>query len=188
MSQKSELIEVLDENQNIVDIKPRSYVHKHELLHAVVHVFIYNPIKGLLVQQRSQNTKTYPLQWHTAGASGHIEAGKTPEQTCCVETKEELGLSINQDELIFLGIFQDEAYVDGVGVYERAFIHAYLIMTDVTLRDISIDKNEVSTVKFMRINEVMSELNSDAFSRYINQSKEYYLDTLDLIQQKVGHE
>jgi 16S rRNA (adenine1518-N6/adenine1519-N6)-dimethyltransferase len=86
-----EYFDVVDENDNVIDRAPRSYVHAQKLLHRAVSIFLFNTRGELLIQKRSASKDEYP-GCYTSSASGHVSAGETYDETAPRELAEELGI------------------------------------------------------------------------------------------------
>lgn len=71
--------------------KNRKEVHKSGDLHGVVHVWVYDKDKNLILQKRHRNKKMFPEFWDISCA-GHIKSGETPEEAVWRELQEELSL------------------------------------------------------------------------------------------------
>jgi len=53
------------------------------------------------LQLRAKNKKLFPNKWDVS-VGGHISAGEEPLTTAVRETKEELGLEISREDLVFV--------------------------------------------------------------------------------------
>lgn len=179
---KEELIDVLDENQNIIDQKPRKYVHKNELLHKVIHLWIVNSKGEVLLQRRSQENSTYKGLWHV-GVGGHVDAGASELDTVIRESEEEIGLVVDEKELVKLHVFRDEAFVEELQLTEKAFVHAFLLRKDIDISEFKVDPSEVETVEYISLDKMKEEVSDDDiyWSKYLPQ-REYYLKTIEMIK------
>ncbi len=74
----------------------------HGLWHRGVHAIIIAPNGNVLVQRRSKNAVQYPGMIDI-GVGGFVDSHETPEHAIIREIKEETGLNIAQDQLVFLG-------------------------------------------------------------------------------------
>jgi isopentenyl-diphosphate Delta-isomerase len=86
-----ELFDVVDANDQVIEVLPRSVVHARRLLHRAVHVFVFSSRGELLIQRRSATKDESPLTY-TSSASGHVSAGETYAATAPRELWEEVGL------------------------------------------------------------------------------------------------
>ncbi len=87
----AELFPVVDENDEVLDAKPRAEVHGDNLRHRAVHLFIFNRAGELLLQKRSRHKDRNPGVWDSS-AAGHVEAGEEYDDTAVRELREELGV------------------------------------------------------------------------------------------------
>ncbi len=91
-----ELFDVVDEEDNVVRQEVREVVHREDLLHRAIHVFVFNKRKELFLQKRSRLKDKHPGVWDSS-AAGHLNAGEGYQETAVRELEEELG--IVSDEL-----------------------------------------------------------------------------------------
>ena len=86
----------------------RSIAHRDGIAHRTAHIWIIR--KGsegeteILLQQRSENKDSFPLQYDTSSA-GHIRAGDEPLPSAVREMGEELGIRAEEKDFIFIGTF-----------------------------------------------------------------------------------
>ncbi|BDS05710.1 hypothetical protein NT6N_07500 [Oceaniferula spumae] len=86
-----ELFDVVDENDQVLRQETRDVVHRENLLHRAVHMFVFNKRKELFLQKRSRLKDTHPGVWDSS-AAGHLNAGEGYESTAIREIEEELGI------------------------------------------------------------------------------------------------
>jgi 8-oxo-dGTP diphosphatase len=103
----------------------------------VVHVWIINDKNEFLIQKRSLNKKVFPGMWSQTG--GGVDAGETSLQGALRETKEELGIEIPKDNIEFMLSFKRKFN----------YLDAWLVRMNIDLADITIQKEEVSEVKWV---------------------------------------
>lgn len=72
------------------------------LWHRGAHGIIITPSGLVLVQKRALDAMQYPGMVDI-GVGGFVDHGETPEEALIREIKEETGLSVRQDQLLFLG-------------------------------------------------------------------------------------
>ncbi len=89
-----ELFDVVDHDDNVLRQEPRCVVHREDLLHRAVHVFVFNKHKELFLQKRSRLKDKHPGVWDSS-AAGHINAGEGYDETAVRELEEELGIISN---------------------------------------------------------------------------------------------
>jgi 16S rRNA (adenine1518-N6/adenine1519-N6)-dimethyltransferase len=87
-----ELLETVDHNDQPLQAKNRATIHRENLLHRAVHIFILNRRGELLLQKRSCHKDNFPRRWDSS-AAGHVNAGESYRNCAERELKEELGVS-----------------------------------------------------------------------------------------------
>lgn len=71
------------------------------LWHRGVHAIIITPVGDILVQKRSKDAIQHPGMIDI-GVGGFVDSSETPEHAIIREIKEETGLVVTQDQLVFL--------------------------------------------------------------------------------------
>jgi isopentenyldiphosphate isomerase len=103
-----ELLDIIDTDGNVTNkTEDRKIVHQNGLLHhasGVIFVREENNEYELLSQQRSFKKEKNAGLWDLS-ASGHVPSGQSPIKSLVREIKEELGLSVKENELSLLGKF-----------------------------------------------------------------------------------
>ena len=123
----------------------------------VVMVVIRNS-KGDFLMQRRVETKGG--DWGVTG--GHPKSGQTPIEGIITEVKEELGLDFSKENFILY-----DSGCDGKDCYKMYFVNK-----DIDLNDITIQKEELTEVKWFSMEELKHmvdthELNEDQISCFI---------------------
>ena len=180
-----EYFEVLDELGNKTgEIKERELVHKDGNWHRAVHIWIINDLCEILLQKRSAKKENHPNMWHVSCA-GHIVSKDDNIETVIKEIKEELGIDVNKEEIEFLFTIK-EHNIAKMDYIENEFKDIFIIRKNVDIKDIVIDLEEVSEVKYVSIEEFkkMSEnQNSNVVvPRYINE----FIEMLKTIRKQVN--
>jgi 16S rRNA (adenine1518-N6/adenine1519-N6)-dimethyltransferase len=86
-----EIFDVVDESDRIVTQRSRHDVHRENLRHRAVHVFVFNTRGELFLQRRSAAKDKHPLLWDSS-AAGHVNSGHAYDDTAPRELAEELGV------------------------------------------------------------------------------------------------
>ena len=120
----------------------------------VVMVVIRNSKGEFLMQKRVPSKGG---DWGVTG--GHPKAGETPIEGIITEVKEELGLDFSKEDFI-----EYDSGCDGKECYKMYFVNK-----DINLEDITIQKEELSEVKWFSMNTLKEmvknkELNEDQIS------------------------
>src|SRR6516164_8309470 len=84
-----EIFDVVDENDHVIDRKPRNEVHRLGLMHRAVHVLVFNPCGEIFLQKRSTKKDRQPGVWDSS-ASGHVDSGEDYDSCAIRELGEEL--------------------------------------------------------------------------------------------------
>ncbi len=87
----TEILDVVDENDVVVDQQPRHIVHQKNLLHRAVHALVFDEDDRMYLQKRSMSKDSNPGLWDTS-VGGHLDSGETYDQALIRETEEELGI------------------------------------------------------------------------------------------------
>ena len=100
-----ELFPLVDEEGNVVGKATRGECHNgSRLLHAVVHLHVFNSKGEVYLQKRPEWKDIQPGKWDTA-VGGHIDYGETPEQALIREVSEELGITDFEPERVGQYVF-----------------------------------------------------------------------------------
>lgn len=153
-----ELRDLYDINSNKTD---KTY-HKGESIPEgyypmVVMVVIRNSRGEFLMQKR---VKEKGGDWGVTG--GHPKSGETPIEGIITEVKEELGLDFSNENFI-----EYDSGCDGKDCYKM-----YYVNKDIDIKDITIQKEELSEVRWFSMNELQEmvnnkELNNDQIECFI---------------------
>lgn len=113
-------------------------------------VWIINDKEELLIQQRLATAKNCPNMWETT--SGGATQGDTSLTGTLRELEEELGIKANKDDLRFIGSY---ARIND-------FVEVYLLKSNIDIKDLKLQEDEVQQAKWMKIDE---------FERLISENK-----------------
>ena len=121
--------------------------------HKANHLWIINQNKELLLQKRAADKKFYPNTWDVSTA-GNCHAGEIVEETTIREAKEELGLKISKDQLIFLFKCESPYKNPTINCHDNHLNYTYLAEMDIDLSKLKLQKEEVTDIKFMDYKEL----------------------------------
>ncbi len=138
----------------------------------IVNVWIRNKDGHYLIQQRNKLSDPTPFMWATT--AGLVSSGDDSFETAIKETKEELGINLNKNNL---KLVKKYTITDDLGSF---LMYIYLVEQDVLLEDIVIDDLEVKDYKYTSLKEIKQMIISKQFWDYerIVQSNDYF----DLIE------
>lgn len=138
-----EYLDLYDKNKKITgDIIVRTHdkanVPNNKYINIVL-VFIKNCEDKFLFQLTSKEKDSV-----IATTGGHVKSGQTSIEAILCEIEEELGLKIDDNE------------VEYVGTYKRkfAFVDVYYLNKNVDISDITLQKEEVESVKWYTVDEI----------------------------------
>lgn len=149
----------------------RTTAHSKGLWHRTVHIWIRNSRGDVLLQQRSSKKETFPGLLDIS-AAGHITAGDTSITAAVREVREELGISINSNDLKFIFTIRHEYISPDATFKDREFSDVYLLTVPVEEHQITPDPEEVSGVVFIPINELKNMLITTP-ERFVPHEEEY---------------
>jgi isopentenyldiphosphate isomerase len=85
-----ELFEVVNDQDQVLELRPRAEVHRLGLKHRAVHVLVFNSRGEVFLQKRSLTKDCFPGTWDSS-ASGHVAPAETYDACATRELEEELG-------------------------------------------------------------------------------------------------
>ncbi|WP_298553485.1 NUDIX domain-containing protein [uncultured Algibacter sp.] len=154
--------------------KLKSVIHTKGYYHHTSHLWLYTDKGKILLSQRSANKTICPLLWDVSVA-GHIDAGETPEQGIIRETKEEIGLTISENELKKIGVFKCfQSYKNGI--VDNEFHNTYIAKLNVSISKLIPQEEEVEALKlvdFREFKRLIKTLGSNN-NHFVPSNKAYY--------------
>ena len=91
----TELLSVVDKNDQVIDTLARHIIHALGLRHRAVHILVFNTQGKLFLQKRSMKKDLNKGLWDTS-AAGHVDSGENYTDAAIRETEEELGINITE--------------------------------------------------------------------------------------------
>lgn len=154
-----EYLDTYDENGKFLGQELRSTVHKNALWHKTVHCWLYDASGNIYFQIRKEEQQLYTT------ASGHVQAGESVQEAFGREIKEEIGISIDYEKAILVGIYPfrlDRENADGSFFRDRAFSNVYVDEYKGTIQEFKFDPIEVSSLVKCKACEVLSLLQGES--------------------------
>ena len=121
-----------------------------------VHVWIINSKKEILLEKRAYNMKVNPGKWAFVG--GVVDTGETSLEGAIRETKEELGIDININEIELMFSFKRK----------EDFVDVWIASNNSELNELILQKEEVSDAKWVSIEELEKMIKRQEFVPAIN--------------------
>ncbi|MFI0347812.1 MAG: 16S rRNA (adenine(1518)-N(6)/adenine(1519)-N(6))-dimethyltransferase RsmA [Chthoniobacterales bacterium] len=88
----TELFDVVDEHDHVVEPMERTLVHGKKLRHRAIHIWIFNAKGELFLQKRSLWKDNYPGLW-CSSIAGHVDSGEDYFRAAHREMREEIGIT-----------------------------------------------------------------------------------------------
>ncbi len=160
-----ELFDIYTREGKYLGVKTKKECHQENpgFYHKPVWIWIVNHKGEILVQKRASTKKVFPNCWDMPSA-GHVRAGETSIDGAIRETFEELGITTKKEDYTYMGEYIADSYWE-IG-------QIYLLKLDIETKDIIIQKEEVSEVKWLPYNEFIKLLYSDKFCPHDKAYKE----------------
>lgn len=140
--------------------------------HLVVHIWIRNSEGNYLIQQRNKLSDPRPFMWAVTG--GAVTTGETSLESAIRETKEEIGLTLQKEDLKLI-----HRYVipnDFAGY----IADIYLVEEDVLLDDLDIDILEVKQCAYQSMTHIREMIAQKQFWDYDNKYiRKGYLELIE---------
>lgn len=95
MPASDELLDVVDENDTVIEVRTRGEIHAAGLMHRAVHILVFNDRGELFLQKRSMLKDEQPGMWDSS-AAGHVDSGEDYHACAEREIEEELGIVIER--------------------------------------------------------------------------------------------
>tara|TARA_R110002074_G_scaffold304331_2_gene475571 strand:+ start:315 stop:869 length:555 start_codon:yes stop_codon:yes gene_type:complete len=141
-----ELIDILDSEGKFTGTSClKSIAHKEGLYHATTHVWFYTDDEKILLQKRAAVKKVFPNLWDVSVA-GHIGAGEKITTAAIREVKEEIGLTISENQLIKIGLRKDEI-IHPNGILDNEFKHIFICKLTVPVAKLTRQIDEVDALQ-----------------------------------------
>ncbi len=139
-------------------IATREDCHKNGLWHRAVYAFIINDNGNILLQKRSSNKKLWPNMWDVT-VGGHVLAGEFGRQALIRETKEELGININDNDIKYL---LGSTSINKQGnIINKHYNECYIITKNINISDIHIQKEELSEIRYFSKDELLNRIKNN---------------------------
>lgn len=169
-----ELIDIVDEAGNITgEICLKSKAHRLGFWHLCVDIWLYTDKGDILIQKRAADKDVFPNLWDVSVA-GHVGAGELPLNAAQRELQEELGLGILSNELKFIGNYKTD-FKHNEHLTDKEFHHIYIAKFKGALKDITLQAEEVSEIKFVPVHQIENiHLDKKFIQKFVPYSNKYF--------------
>ena len=151
-----ELVDLYDENRvplgRVAERHAKKAPGEYRM---VVHVCIFNGLGQMLIQQRSPEKTIWPELWDVS-IGGGVDAGETSRQGAEREFREELGYPLDLTGL------RPSVNVN----FPEGFDDFYIVNRDLDETKLALQKEEVSAVRWVTLEELLTMKKSGEFIPY----------------------
>lgn len=151
-------------------------------LHGAAHMWIWRLKTGvleILLQKRAADKRTWPDFWDIS-AAGHIDLGEDPLTAAVREIKEEIGLNVRKEDLVFISKRRDLLNAPS-GAVENEFRWVYALrLNDDHEVDFVFGDKEVEELIWKPLSVVREELISP--DKYVPQGEAYFTEVFDALE------
>jgi len=153
----------------------RSEVHGNpRLMHPVVHCLVFNQAGSLLLQLRSLTKDVQPGRWDTS-VGGHVGLEESPAAAVVREVREELGIIVQTQEVLFLYRYVMRSSI------ETELVHTYVMTHEGPFVP---EPNEIDELRFWSPSDIEADLGTSIFTP--NFEEEYARSRAALTRRSAG--
>ncbi len=139
MINNTELLFVVDENNQPLSPLPRNIVHADGYWHRTSHIWVFNAEVQILCQKRSLHKDTNPGYWEPF-FGGHMAPDSSYTDNALSELFEEIGLRVEKES-----IFQYMIYKSELG---KEFQGVHYIFWNGSLDELVLEQDEIDKVQW----------------------------------------
>ena len=151
-----ELVDLYDENRAPLGKTAERYGKKGPgEYRTVVHVCLFDSQGRLLIQKRTAGKRVWPEMWDVS-VGGGVDAGETSRQGAEREFREELGFPLDLTGL------RPSVTVN----FPEGFDDFYIVNRDLDETKLALQKEEVSAVRWVTLEELLAMVKSGEFIPY----------------------
>ncbi|CAN5481367.1 NUDIX hydrolase YfcD [soil metagenome] len=155
MAERTELVDVVDDDDRVIATVSRVEIRTHNLQHRGVSIAVLGSDGRLLVHRRAATKDVWPGMWDIA-AGGVVAAGENYETAARRELAEELGIAGDNWELLGEGRFADEA----VAMIGRGYLVTHDIVRD---GPFTFTDGEIAEVRWVDRDELAALMATESF-------------------------
>ena len=164
-----ELVDLYDENRAPLGKTAERYGKKGPgEYRTVVHVCLFDSRDRLLIQRRTAGKRVWPEKWDVS-VGGGVDAGETSRQGAEREFREELGYPLDPSGL------RPAVTVN----FPEGFDDFYILTQDLEETELTLQKEEVSAVRWVTLEELLTMLDSGEFIPYPRSFLMFLFETRD---------
>jgi isopentenyldiphosphate isomerase len=173
--------EVLDdEGHKTGNMLSRTEVHRRELWHEVVNVWILNPKGEVLLQLRAPDVELSPNVWDVAVGT-HLRPNEDPIAAAIRGLSDELGITILPESLKHLFNIKAANPMPN-GSKHCVLGHVFLLKLNIDVTTLHLDAHKISQLIWRPVIQVMAEIGgTDTAGKYFPREGNYYPQIFDAL-------
>lgn len=167
-----EILDIVDENGIPTgETIERNVAHREGIRHRTSHVWLVRKKNNriqILLQKRCATKDSYPGCYDISSA-GHIPEGCGFHESAVRELKEELGIDILEEELVYCGdrtIITDTKF-NHIPFHDNQVSRVFLLWKDIEEKDFILQKEEVESVLWMDFEECIKSVKENSIPNCI---------------------
>ena len=173
-----ELIDIItSEGKPTGKTAPKSEAHKNGWFHATVHIWLFTKDKKILLQKRAITKKVFPGLWDISVA-GHVGAGEAILTAAKREIFEEIGLHIEEKNLIKIGTRIHQVSHPN-GIRDNEHHHVFIAELKTPVSKLTMQPEEVAGLKLWNLKVLKETKNLENI--LLPRFHEYYVTVYDKI-------
>lgn len=161
MINTNELLLVVDENNQPLDPLPRHIVHKEGIWHRATGIWVVTKTGKILCQKRSLKKDIKPGMWE-AFFGGHLGPQETYLESAKQELQEELGIPVEENQLIPYKIFKSDK------PKHKEFQHVFAFLLPDEKQAFSFEKEEIDELVWKTFPELEKILLEDPDPKWVH--------------------
>jgi isopentenyl-diphosphate Delta-isomerase len=157
MIDSKELLYIVDENNNPLEPQLRSNAHKNGLWHRTTGIWAINKKNQVLCQKRSLKKDVKPGFWE-AFFGGHLAQDEDYKHNAIQESNEELGVKINQEDLIPYKVLKSDKPT------HKEFQYVFALLLNKEISELHFEKEEIDQLKWIDlegVRKILTDTNID---------------------------
>lgn len=164
MNDQPKKLEVIDINDNVIGLETRAKIHQDGLLHREIHIWFLTPKSEIIFQHRSKDKDTYADKLD-ATVGGHVEPNMSYEDTAIKECKEETGVDIDSNKLVFLTKMKKRSFDSATGLTNYTIRSQYAYFYEGSIKDLKTEEGESEGFEAWKIDDIhnLSEADRNKF-------------------------
>jgi len=156
----NEQLEVINENDEVIGFETREKIHKEGLLHREIHIWFVTLKAEIIFQHRAKDKDTYPDKLD-ATVGGHVEPKMSYEETAIKECKEETGVDIDLNKLVFLRKMRKKSFDEATGLTNNTIRSQYAYLFEGSITDLQVEEGKSQGFEAWKIDDLSHLSESD---------------------------